>query len=164
MVLICKTLSLLHLRMLCAKFVKVVQWFWRWRFWNFVNIFLELQNNLPFKRAWPFIWTKLKDAVCKVWFYRRKCFNFFNVISPGKGVALHVNKLDTPLPRIHRANFGWNWPSGSEGEDENVKSLQAIRKALLSELKKTYIIFVGLEQFGVQWIMILSPSEKRCFK
>ena len=129
--------------------------------WDFIFIsplkglgpsFEQIESPLP------------KDAVCKVWFWRGNFFNFFNVISPGKGVALHVNKLDTPLPRIHRAKFGWNWPSGSEGEDENVKSLQAIRKALLSELKKTYIIFVGLKLFGVQWIMILSPSEKRSFK
>ena len=24
---------------------------------------------------------------------------------------------------MHCAKFGWNWPSGSEGEDENVKCL-----------------------------------------
>ena len=40
-----------------------------------------------------------------------------------KGVALHLNKIESPHPRMLCAKFGWNWPSGSV-EDENVKSLQ----------------------------------------
>ena len=53
-----------------------------------------------------------KDALCQVWlklaqwFWRRFFFNFVNVFSLfpnylplGKGGALHLNKLDSPLPK-----------------------------------------------------------------
>ena len=33
-------------------------------------------------------------------------------------------KLNPLHPRMLYAKFGWNWPSGSGGEDENVKSLR----------------------------------------
>ena len=41
-----------------------------------------------------------------------------------KGVVLHLNNLNPPHPGVLCAIFGWNWPSGSREEDENVKSLQ----------------------------------------
>ena len=65
-------------------------------FWDFILIsplkglgpsFEQIKSPLP------------KDAVCKVWFWRRIFFNFFNVISPRKGVALHVNKLKSPFAK-----------------------------------------------------------------
>ena len=46
---------------------------------------------------------------------------FCNYLLLEKGVALHLNLL---YPRIHCAKFGWNWPSDSWEDDENVKSLQ----------------------------------------
>ena len=45
-----------------------------------------------------------------------------------KDVALHLKKLESLHPRILCAKFGWNWPSGSREEDENVKSLQTDRQ------------------------------------
>ena len=61
-----------------------------------------------------------------------------------KGAALHLNKLESLLPKDVFANFGLKWPSGS-GTDENGKSLQtdgwtddgkqAIREAHMNELK-----------------------------
>ena len=71
------------------------------------------------------LWLKLAQ-----WFWRR-FFNFVNVFSLfhnylrlEKGVALPLNKLEQTYPRMLYAKFGWNWPSGSGEEDENVKSLQ----------------------------------------
>ena len=79
---------------LCQVWLKLAQWSWRRRFFNFVNVFSLFRNYLPLVKGGPFIWTNLNP--------------------------LH--------PRMLCAKFGWNWPSGSGGEDENVKSLQADRQ------------------------------------
>ena len=54
----------------------------------------------------------------------RRFFNFVNVFSLfpnyllfGKGVALHLNKLESSLPEDALYQVGWNWPSGSGAED-----------------------------------------------
>ena len=60
MVLICKTLILIHLRMLYASIrLKLVLWLWRSLFLNFVNVFSLFRNFLPWKSAWLFNWTIL---------------------------------------------------------------------------------------------------------
>ena len=41
-----------------------------------------------------------------------------------KGVALHLKKIESPLPKDAFCQVWWNWPSGSREEEENVKSLQ----------------------------------------
>ena len=41
-----------------------------------------------------------------------------------KGGALHLKKLESPLPKDALDEFGRNWLNGSGEEDENVKSLQ----------------------------------------
>ena len=47
-------------------------------------------------------------------------------------VALHFNKLESPLPKDAKcAKFGGNWPSGS-GEDENVKSIRQRKQRRLN--------------------------------
>ena len=57
----------LHPRMFCVKFgLKLVQWFWRRRFINFVNIFLLFHNYPPLKRAWPFIWTNVNPLYPRI--------------------------------------------------------------------------------------------------
>ena len=43
---------------LCQVWLKLAQWFWR-RFFNFFNVFLLFLNDLPWKRAGPFIWRNL---------------------------------------------------------------------------------------------------------
>jgi hypothetical protein len=45
------------------------------------------------------------------------CFYF----SLGRDVALHLNNLESPAPRMLCAKSGYNWPSGSEEKVENVK-------------------------------------------
>jgi hypothetical protein len=60
------------------------------------------------------------------WFWRRFLTNFsvfflFSYYLPlGKGVPLHLKKLESPPLRMICAKSGQNWPSGS-GEVENVK-------------------------------------------
>ena len=50
---------------LCQVWLKLAQWFWRGRFFNFVNVFSLFRNYLPLE----------------------------------KGGALHLNKLESPLPK-----------------------------------------------------------------
>ena len=50
---------------LCQVWLKLAHWFWRRRFFKFVNVFSKCCNYLPLK----------------------------------KGVALHLNKLESPKPK-----------------------------------------------------------------
>ena len=43
---------------LCQVWLKLAQWFWRRRLFNFVNIFCYFVIISPWKRAGPFIWPK----------------------------------------------------------------------------------------------------------
>mgnify|MGYP003692227413 CR=1 FL=1 len=45
---------------LCQIWLYLAQWFWRRRFFNFVNVFLLFRNYNPLERAGPFIWTNLQ--------------------------------------------------------------------------------------------------------
>ena len=87
-----------------------------------------------FEQTWILI---TQNAVCQVWlklalwFLRGRFLRFVNVFSIfpydlplEKGVALPWTNLNLHHPRLLCAKFGWNWPSGSGEEDENVKSLQ----------------------------------------
>ena len=86
-------------------------------FLSFVNVFSPFHNYLPFEKGVALYLNKLespspKDAVCQVWlklaqwFWRRRFFNFVNVFSPFRnylpfemGVALYLNKIDSPSPK-----------------------------------------------------------------
>ena len=136
-------LNSLHPRMLCVKFG------WNWLRGSGEEDFLILSMYFccsliisPWKRVGPFIWTNLNP------FYPRmlcakfgwNCpsgsggedflitsiyFRYFVIISPWKRAVPFIWTDLNPLhPRMLCAKFGWNWPSGSEEEDENVKSLQ----------------------------------------
>ena len=109
----------LHPRMLCTcqDCLKLAQLFWRRRFFNFVNVFLLFHNYLPLEKGKVLHLNKLesplpKDALCQVWlklaqwFWRRRFFNCINVFSLfcnylplEKGGALHLYKLESPLPK-----------------------------------------------------------------
>ena len=105
----------LHSRMLCAKFG------WNWLsgsgeedFFNFVNVFSLFRNNLPSEKDVALHLNKLestlpKDDLCQdwlklaQWFWRRRFFNIFKIISHfcyylplDKSVALHLSKLESP--------------------------------------------------------------------
>ena len=84
------------------------------RFLNFVNVFLLFCYNFPLKKGVTFHLNKYefpvsKDALCQVqlklaqWFWKR-FLNFFSALSLfcyhlplEKDVALHLNKLESPL-------------------------------------------------------------------
>ena len=74
---------------LCQVWLKLAQWFWRRRFFNFVNVFLLFCYYLPLEKGGALLLNKLespspKDALCQVWlkfaqwFWRRwwKCEKF----------------------------------------------------------------------------------------
>ena len=100
---------------LCQVWLKLAQWFWR-RFLNIFKIVLLFRYYLPLEKGVTFRLNKfesppLKDALCLVWlklarwFWMRRFLNIFNIILLfryyllfGKGVALHLNKFDSPLP------------------------------------------------------------------
>ena len=85
---------------LCQVWLKLVQWFWKRRFLNFVNIFSLFRNYLPLENGGALHLNKLesplpKDALCQVvlklaqWFWRRRFlkvvyFYYFPTISPLK--------------------------------------------------------------------------------
>ena len=51
------------------------------------------------------------------------------IISPwNRAIPFIWTNLNPLHPRMFCAKFGWNWPSGSGEEDENVKSLQTDRQ------------------------------------
>ena len=74
---------------MCHVWLKLAQWFWRWRFLNFVNIFSQFCNYLPLKKGRALNLKKLespspKDALCQVWLKLAEWFwwrslNFVNV-------------------------------------------------------------------------------------
>ena len=101
---------------LCQVWLKLAQWFWRRRFFNFVNVFSLFRNYLPLEKGGAHYLNKLespspKDALCQVWlklaqwFWRRGFLNFVNVFSLfrnylpfEKGRSLHLNKFKSPSP------------------------------------------------------------------
>ena len=107
------------------------QWFRRRRLLNFVHVFSLFHFNVPWKRGMALYLYKLESplpisALCQVWLklvwwlWRRRFLNFVNVFSLfsnnlplQKVVALHLNKLESPSPKMLCVKYGGNWPSGS---------------------------------------------------
>ena len=133
----------------------MAQWFWRRRYFNFVNVFSLFRSYLPLEKGGALHLNKLespspKNALCQVWlklaqwFWRRRFFNFVNVFSLfwnylplEKGRALHLINLNPLHSRILCAKFGWNWLSGF-WEVENRTSLQTdSRKDRLTDRQTT---------------------------
>ena len=97
--------------------LKLVLWFWKRRFFKFVNVFSLFRYFLPLEKGVVLHLNKLefpspKDVfvpslveiglvVLKKKTYRvRQCIFAILFLSPlGKGVALHLNKLESPLPK-----------------------------------------------------------------
>ena len=101
--------------------------------------------NSPWKKAGPFIWTNLNRFHPWMHCATFGCnwlsgsgeenflilsiyFRYFVIISHWKrsGPFIWTN-LNPLYLRMLCAKFGWNWPSGSGEEDENVKSLRQRR-------------------------------------
>ena len=100
----------------------------------------------PWKRAGPFIWTNLNPLhprmLCVKFGWNWLCgsgeedflissmyFHYFVIISPWKRAGPFIwTNLNPLYPRMFCVKFGWNWPSGSGEEDENVKILRQQRQ------------------------------------
>ena len=125
---------------LCQVRLKLAQWFWR-RFFKFVNVFLQYSNYLLLEKSGPFIWTNLNplhlSMLCAKFDlnwpsgfgedFLNLSMYFCNIviISPWKRAGpFKWTNLNSLHPMMHSAKFGWNWPSGSGEEDENVKRLR----------------------------------------
>ena len=57
---------------LCQDWLKLAQWFWRRRFFNFINVFSLFRNYFLLEKCGPLHLNKLespspKDALCQVW-------------------------------------------------------------------------------------------------
>ena len=99
---------------LCQVWLKLAQWFWRSRCFNFINVFSLFRNYLPLGKDGALQLKKSKfplpkDSLCQIWLklaqwlWRRRCFNFINVFSLfrnylplQKGRVLRVNKPEFP--------------------------------------------------------------------
>ena len=111
------------------------------------NFLISLfRNYLPLEKAGPFIWINLNSLhprmLCAKFGWNwlsgsgeedflisSMYFHYFVIISPWKRAEPSIWTNLNPLhPRMLCAKFGWNWPSGSGEEDENVKSLQTDRQ------------------------------------
>ena len=102
---------------LCQVWLKLAQWFWRRRFLNFVKYLSYFIIISPWKRVGPIIWTNLNPLhprmLCATFGWNwlsgtgeEDFLNFVNVFSLfrnylplEKGRAIHLNKLESPLPK-----------------------------------------------------------------
>ena len=102
---------------LCHVWLKLAQWIWRRRFFNFVNVFSLFRNYLPLAKGRALHLNKLdspspKDTLCQVWLklaqriWRRRFLNFVNVSSLfhyslplENSWALHLNKQESLSPK-----------------------------------------------------------------
>ena len=73
-----------------------------------------------------FGWNWLSGSGEKDFVIASMYFWYLVIISPWKRVRRPFiwTNLNPHYSRMHCAKFGWNWPRGSEEEDENVKSLR----------------------------------------
>ena len=83
-------------------------------------------------------------------------FRYFVIISPCKRAGPFIWTNLNPLHlRMLCAKFGWNWPSGSGEEDENVKSLQTDRQTDRRTDRQTddgqKVIRKALLSFQLRW-------------
>ena len=104
---------------LCQVWLQMAHWFWRRRFFNFVNVFSLLCNYLPLEKGRALHLNKFespssKDALCKVWLklaqwvWRRRFLYFVNVFSP------FCNYI-SPLEKEQGPSFEQTWIPFTQG-------------------------------------------------
>ena len=115
--------------------LKLDKWFWRRRFYDFVNVFSLFRNYLSLDKGVALDLNKFesplpKNVLCQVWlklaqwFCRRRFLNtsmyvlYFEIISPSNRTGpIILTKWNPLYPRMIYAKFGWNLRSGSGKED-----------------------------------------------
>ena len=122
--------------------MKLAQWFWRRKFFKFVNVFSQFRKYLPLEKGGALHFNKLesltpkelcakfgwnwpsgsgeKDFLILSMYFLR----FLKYLPMEKGGPFIWTNLNPLHPMMLCAKFGWNWPSGSGQKDENVKSLR----------------------------------------
>ena len=120
------------------------------KLWLFHNVDLERKkNNQPLFDNWMVLICKTLSALNQKMFCANvrwnwlggsgedfqislmyfRLFHYFVIISPWKRARPFIStNLNLLQPRMICAKFGWNWPSDSWEEDENVKSLKMDRQ------------------------------------
>mgnify|MGYP003684358579 CR=1 FL=1 len=92
-------------------------------------------------------------------------FHYFVIISPmeraGPFIWINLNAL---YPRMLCAKFGWNWPSGSGEEDENVKSLRKRRRTTDKFWSEKLTWAFGSGELKKDWCDILNFSRKETLR
>ena len=132
-----KKLSLLQPGILNAKFrcMKLAQWVWEEDFKISSMYFYYFIIISPWKRVWPFIWIpctqgcflpSFVEILEKLIFkFRQIYFGYLVIISPWKWWGPSTEQMYPHYPTGLLCQVWLKvWPSGSGGEDENVKSLQ----------------------------------------
>ena len=127
---------------MCHVWLKLAHWFWRRKFFKFVNVFSLLCYYSSSKRLRSIIWTILNPLYPRMlcakfgWIWLTGSgedywnlsmyFHYFlfiiNYLPFEKDGDLHLNKHECPSPKILCAKFGWNWPTGSS-EDFKILSM-----------------------------------------
>ena len=169
-----KNLNPLSSRMLCAMFGwNLLKWFLR-RLLNFVIVYSLFRYNLPIEKGMTLHLNKHespspRDVYCQVWlnmiqwvwrrriFYLVKVFLLFLYYLPlEKDKALHLNKLESPLPKdalyqVWMKMALWFWKRKVYTEKgTDVRQSEKLNWAFSSgELRKTT---------GIKWIIILHKS------
>ena len=131
---ICKILSPINTRMLCAKLC------WNENNYEFRYFFCYFVIRSVCKKRHGLSWMNLNhfnpkmfvprlialDFNCrKSKFYKFRHCNFDISLSHWKKLWASIRtKLNSLYSRMLCATFGWNWKSGSTEEDKNVKNLQ----------------------------------------
>ena len=64
------------------------------------------------------VWLKLAQCILRIFLNFINVFSLFLYYLPlEKDGTIHLNNLNPLYPRMFRAKFDWNWPSGSGEED-----------------------------------------------
>ena len=109
---------------LCQVWLKLAQWFWRRRFLNFLNVFSLFRNYLPLEKGGALHLNKLESLFTQGCFVTSLVENspkgsgeedflissmyiryFKNYLPLEKGGVLHLNKLESSLPKDALCQF-----------------------------------------------------------
>ena len=90
-------------------------------------------------------------CACQIWmklaqlFLRKSVLHLYNVfwffcnyLHLKKGMILHLNKLESPSPRILCTRFGWNWPNGSWEDEFKISSMYFRYFIIISTWERTW--------------------------